>query len=346
MKKIFAACTLSAIALVALSNGAFAQSSDKVKTEDIAGAKAVVVSQGAGSDDYYRARWAFYNADQHEINRFKAMGFSEQEFKEICNIALESGLTTDYVARQVKEQGQPIAWVAGWDGVSTTVVGKDLPGFGNTQMGIETAENTAPFDTSMASAISSSTSVSASSSMATGNVIDVLSADPTFSMFTAAIKASGLADTLRGAGPYTVFAPTNDAFAKLPSGTSDTWLRPENKDQLVTILMYHIIPGKLKAADVSAMTNPSMATTLGGKSISVHTTAPIMIGSANITRSDIDASNGEIHAIDTVLMPDTTAMSTAAPAAPAPSAPAPATPSTPAPADPSTPAPATPAPAP
>jgi uncharacterized surface protein with fasciclin (FAS1) repeats len=313
---------MSVIALATISGAAFAGDNDKVKCEDMGGAKVVVTTPDASSGDYDRARWAFYNADKWEVNRFKDMGFSEREFQAICNISIRSGLSTDYIARQIHDMGGPIAWVAAWDGVSPRVLGRDLPGFGATQIGIETAYNTQPMDTQMAFTGLDALNVTASSALpaASNDVIDVLSSDPAFSTFASALKVAGLNDTLRGAGPYTIFAPTNDAFAKLPSGTLDTWLQPENRAQLTAVLMYHIVPGKVKAADISAMANQSTETTLGGKTIAVTTVAPLKFGTATITRSDIDASNGEIHGIDTIQTPD---MTGTAPLQPAP-APAPA----------------------
>lgn len=326
MKKQFIAAAVSLIALSGLTHGAFAE--DKVTTQDWDGKKVVVVADGASDADRARATWAFYNADQREIKRFKALGLSESDFKAVANIAYQTGLSTDYIARKVLDSGEPLGMVAAEYGLSTTIVTADLPGFGNVAMGVENKNNTNTY-ASLASAnmmndpvmtasttTTTSTSTTASSALGSSDVIDIASADPQFSTFISAAKAAGLTDTLRGAGPYTLFIPTNDAFAKLPAGTLDTWLKPENKDQLVALLNYHILPGKLKAADVMAMTNPSTATTLGGKTIRVKTTSPLMFGNATIIRSDIDASNGVIHVIDTVLMPDTT--TTPAPATPAP----------------------------
>jgi len=355
MKKQFVTAALSLIALSGLTHGAFAE--DKVTTQDWNGKKVVVVADGANDYDRARATWAFYNADAREIKRFEALGLSEADFKAIANIAYYTGLSTDYIARQALDTGTPLGIIATEHGLPTTIVTNDLPGFGNVAMGIENKQNTNTYaslasanmmnDPVMTASLTESTTVASSStapattsttasSALAGDVMAVASADPQFSTFISAVKAAGLADTLRGMGPYTIFAPTNDAFAKLPAGTLESWLKPENKDQLVALLNYHIVPGKLKAADVMAMTNPSNATTLGGKTVSVKTTSPLMFGNANIVRSDIEASNGVIHAIDTVLTPDTTATPAPAPATPAPvtQAPAPTTPPAPVPAPP------------
>jgi uncharacterized surface protein with fasciclin (FAS1) repeats len=117
----------------------------------------------------------------------------------------------------------------------------------------------------------------------------------------AALKAAGLVDTLKGAGPFTVFAPTDEAFAKLPTGTVEELLKPENKAKLTAILTYHVVSGKAMAADVSGM---SSAKTVNGKSLTLMVTdGKVMIDNATVTPADIDATNGVIHVIDTVLMP-------------------------------------------
>ncbi|MBC7807062.1 MAG: fasciclin domain-containing protein [Akkermansiaceae bacterium] len=190
--------------------------------------------------------------------------------------------------------------------------------------------------------------VGGSASAATGTIVDVAMSDPQFSTLVAAIKAAGLVDTLKGPGPFTVFAPTNEAFAKLPAGALEDLLKPENKEKLVGILTYHVVPGKIKAADVMGMSNPSMPTTVNGKQLNVKTTAPVMINSSNVIKTDIEASNGVIHVIDAVLMPDTaaTGSSSLPQADPSPSNPAPTTPPEPTtpttPSEPTTPTPPTP----
>ena len=117
----------------------------------------------------------------------------------------------------------------------------------------------------------------------------------------AAVKAAGLVDTLQTPGPFTVFAPTNDAFAKLPDGTVDTLLKPENKDQLTAVLTYHVVPGAVMAADVVNITE---AETVGGANIEVSVEGDtVMINNAKVVAADVAASNGVIHVIDTVLLP-------------------------------------------
>jgi uncharacterized surface protein with fasciclin (FAS1) repeats len=133
-----------------------------------------------------------------------------------------------------------------------------------------------------------------------GTIVEVAASNPDFSTLVAAVKAAGLAETLSGAGPYTVFAPTNAAFAKLPAGTVESLLQPENKAKLAGILTYHVVAGEVKAADVAKL---SQATTVNGKTAKIDTSMGVKIGGASVTQTDIDASNGVIHVIDTVRSP-------------------------------------------
>ena len=123
-----------------------------------------------------------------------------------------------------------------------------------------------------------------------------------FNTLAAALKAAGLVDALKGSGPFTVFAPTDEAFAKLPSGTLENLLKPENKQQLQKILTYHVVAGRVTAEEVVKLDS---ATTLEGGSISIHAeNGGVMVNNAHVTRADIAASNGVIHVIDTVLLPE------------------------------------------
>ncbi len=122
-----------------------------------------------------------------------------------------------------------------------------------------------------------------------------------FNTLAKALQAADLVTTLKGMGPYTVFAPTDAAFAKLPAGTLDMLMRPENRDKLRSILMYHVVPGNVSAAQVMTMTS---ANTAGGQPLSIMMMGDkVMIGPAHVVKADIAASNGTIHVIDTVLMP-------------------------------------------
>ncbi len=122
-----------------------------------------------------------------------------------------------------------------------------------------------------------------------------------FNTLVTAVKAAGLVDTLKGPGPFTVFAPTDDAFAKLPAGTLENLLKPENKEQLQNILKYHVVPGRVMAEDVVKLTS---AKTAEGQSIAIKTmNGKVMVDNAHVTKTDIVTSNGVIHVIDTVILP-------------------------------------------
>jgi uncharacterized surface protein with fasciclin (FAS1) repeats len=122
-----------------------------------------------------------------------------------------------------------------------------------------------------------------------------------FKTLAAALGAAKLVTTLKGSGPFTVFAPTDAAFAKLPAGTVENLLKPENKDQLVAILTYHVVPGRVMAADVVKLKE---AKTVNGKMLDIETKGEaVMVNDAKVTATDIGASNGVIHVIDTVILP-------------------------------------------
>ena len=122
-----------------------------------------------------------------------------------------------------------------------------------------------------------------------------------FNTLVAAIKAAGLVDTLKGPGPFTVFAPTDEAFAKLPPGTLETLLKPENKAKLQSILTYHVVAGRVMAQDVMKLTS---AKTVEGQSVMIKTmNGSVMVGGAHVIKTDIMASNGVIHVIDEVMLP-------------------------------------------
>lgn len=134
------------------------------------------------------------------------------------------------------------------------------------------------------------------------DIVDTAVAAGSFKTLVAAVKAAGLAETLKGPGPFTVFAPTDEAFAKLPAGTVDDLLKPENKAKLTAILTYHVLSGKVMAADVKTME----ATTVEGSKAKVKVAdGKVTVDKATVTKTDIEATNGVIHVIDTVLMPPT-----------------------------------------
>jgi uncharacterized surface protein with fasciclin (FAS1) repeats len=132
------------------------------------------------------------------------------------------------------------------------------------------------------------------------DIVDTAVAAGSFKTLAAAIKAAGLVETLKGKGPFTVFAPTDEAFAKLPAGTVESLLKPENKDKLVAILTYHVVAGNVKAADVMKLKS---AETVLGQSVAIDATDGVKINNANVVEADIDCGNGVIHVIDTVLLP-------------------------------------------
>jgi uncharacterized surface protein with fasciclin (FAS1) repeats len=134
-------------------------------------------------------------------------------------------------------------------------------------------------------------------------VVEIAAGNKDFSTLVAAVKAAGLVETLSGKGPFTVFAPTNDAFAKLPKGTVEELLKPENKEKLTAILTYHVVAGKVMAADAIKLDGKNAAT-VNKQEIAIKVKdGKVMINDATVTAADIVGSNGVIHVIDTVLLP-------------------------------------------
>ncbi|QFT84444.1 Immunogenic protein MPT70 precursor [Halomonas sp. THAF12] len=134
------------------------------------------------------------------------------------------------------------------------------------------------------------------------DIVDTAVEAGQFETLVAAVKAANLVETLKGEGPFTVFAPTDEAFAALPVGTVDDLLKPENRDTLTAVLTYHVVPGKVMAEDAMAADS---ATTVQGQDISITTMdGQVMVNDATVIQPDIEASNGVIHVIDGVLMPE------------------------------------------
>lgn len=133
------------------------------------------------------------------------------------------------------------------------------------------------------------------------DIVDTAVAAGTFTTLVAAVTAADLGATLKSEGPFTVFAPSDDAFAKLPAGTVDDLIKPENKAKLVSILTYHVVPGKVMAADIAGKT--LQVKTVQGAEIAVDATHGVTVNGAKVTHADIEATNGVIHVIDTVIMP-------------------------------------------
>jgi uncharacterized surface protein with fasciclin (FAS1) repeats len=133
------------------------------------------------------------------------------------------------------------------------------------------------------------------------DIVDVAAGNPDFSTLVAAVKAAGLVDTLKGSGPFTVFAPTNAAFAKIPKAKLDALLK--DKAALTKVLTYHVIPGKVMAADVVKLKNGTKVKTVQGSTITVKVKPGVMVNNARVIKTDVGASNGVIHVIDTVILP-------------------------------------------
>ena len=132
------------------------------------------------------------------------------------------------------------------------------------------------------------------------DIVDTAVAAGSFKTLVAAVQAAGLVATLKSAGPFTVFAPTDAAFAKLPAGTVESLLLPENKDKLAAVLTYHVVAGKVMAADVVKLTE---ATTVQGSKVKISTEGGVRVDDANVTKTDIACDNGVIHIIDAVILP-------------------------------------------
>lgn len=133
------------------------------------------------------------------------------------------------------------------------------------------------------------------------DIVDTAVEAGSFTTLVAAVQAAELVDTLKGDGPFTVFAPTDEAFAALPEGTVEDLLKPENKDKLTAILTYHVVPGKVMSTDLS---DGMTAATVQGSEITIGTTDGVKVNGANVVSADIETSNGVIHVIDGVILPE------------------------------------------
>lgn len=143
----------------------------------------------------------------------------------------------------------------------------------------------------------------ATTSFAGGNykdIVDTAASTEGFSTLVAAVQAADLVETLKGEGPFTVFAPTDAAFAALPEGTVENLLKPENKDQLIAVLTYHVVPGKVMSTDLQ---DDMEATTVQGGTITIDLDNGVMINDASVAAADIETKNGVIHVIDKVILP-------------------------------------------
>jgi len=142
----------------------------------------------------------------------------------------------------------------------------------------------------------------ASVSAKANDIVDTAIAAGQFSTLVAAVQAAGLVDTLKGEGPFTVFAPTDAAFSALPEGTVENLLKPENKDQLVAVLTYHVVSGKVMSADIAGKTME--VDSVQGSAITVNAMNGVKVDNANVVSADIETSNGVIHVIDAVILPN------------------------------------------
>jgi uncharacterized surface protein with fasciclin (FAS1) repeats len=133
------------------------------------------------------------------------------------------------------------------------------------------------------------------------DIVDTAIDAGSFSTLVAAVQAAGLVETLKGEGPFTVFAPTDAAFAALPEGTVENLLKPENKDQLVAVLTYHVLSGKVMSGDIAG--KELSAPTVQGSELDIDATDGVTVDGANVVTADIETSNGVIHVVDAVLLP-------------------------------------------
>jgi uncharacterized surface protein with fasciclin (FAS1) repeats len=152
-----------------------------------------------------------------------------------------------------------------------------------------------------AAALGLSACTEATTSTTQMDIVETAVADGSFTTLVAAVQAAGLVETLQGPGPFTVFAPTDDAFAALPEGTVETLLLPENRDQLTAILTYHVIPGAVMSGDIAGQT--LSVASVNGAELVIDATDGVRVNNASVIAADVTASNGVIHVIDTVLLP-------------------------------------------
>ena len=152
-----------------------------------------------------------------------------------------------------------------------------------------------------AAAVAVALSMSAAQAADKTDIVQTAISNGSFKTLVAAVKAAGLVETLKGSGPFTVFAPTDEAFAKLPGGTVENLLKPENKKQLMAILTYHVVPGKVMSKDIVG--KKTMVKSVEGEEISIDATNGVKVDNAKVVKADVEASNGVIHVIDTMIMP-------------------------------------------
>lgn len=145
-----------------------------------------------------------------------------------------------------------------------------------------------------------STSLQAANDMK--DIVDTAVSAGSFNTLVTAVQAAGLVETLKGEGPFTVFAPTDEAFAKLPAGTLDDLLKPENKTQLQRILLHHVVPGKVMSGEIAG--KQLEVETAGGTKLAINASDGVKVGGASVIQADVEAHNGVIHVVDTVILPN------------------------------------------
>lgn len=155
--------------------------------------------------------------------------------------------------------------------------------------------------TTVASIAAGAAMLASAASAHAANIVETAVSAGQFNTLVAAVQAAGLVDTLSGPGPFTVFAPTDEAFAKLPEGTVENLLKPENKDQLVAVLTYHVLSGKVMSSDIAGKTLD--AETVQGQSLAINATDGVKVDNATVVQADIGTTNGVIHVIDSVVLP-------------------------------------------
>lgn len=154
---------------------------------------------------------------------------------------------------------------------------------------------------SIVAAVGLMVALPAAAGSAKKDIVDTAVSADGFNTLVAAVKAAGLVETLKGDGPFTVFAPTDEAFAALPAGTVEDLLKPENKDKLVAVLTYHVVPGKVMSDDIAGKTTD--AATVQGGNIAIDATDGVTVNDAKVVAADIETTNGVIHVIDKVILP-------------------------------------------
>ena len=153
----------------------------------------------------------------------------------------------------------------------------------------------------LAASLAVASSAGAAKASKTSDIVDTAVAAGSFNTLAAALEAAGLVDTLKGKGPFTVFAPTDEAFAKLPAGTVESLLKPENKAKLTAVLTYHVVPGRVESKDVVKL---SEAKTVNGQALKIQASGgSVMVDNAKVVTTDIACTNGVIHVIDSVVLP-------------------------------------------